>query len=150
MVKEKYFEDFTIGEKVTTMSITVTEAHVVNWGHLTMDLWPLHMDEEYGKKSVFKSRVAHGPLIFAMAIGMVYITGIYGNSILAWLGLENMKLPLPVRMGDTIHVNAEVIEKRETKNPSRGITKFRWEVINQKDETVMTLDYILMMHRRPV
>lgn len=102
------------------------------------------------KKSVFKSRVAHGPLIFAMAIGMVYITGIYGNSILAWLGLENMKLPLPVRMGDTIHVNAEVIEKRETKNPSRGITKFRWEVINQKDETVMTLDYILMMHRRPV
>lgn len=53
MVKEKYFEDFTIGEKVTTMSITVTETHVVNWGHLTMDLWPLHMDEEYGKKVCF-------------------------------------------------------------------------------------------------
>ncbi len=149
MIKQKFYEDFQIGEKVTTMSITVTETHVVNWGHFTMDLWPLHMDEEWAKKTAFKSRVAHGPLIFAMAIGMIYITGIYGDSIIAWLGVENMRLPLPVRIGDTIYVEAEVIEKRETKNPARGITKFKWNVKNQRDEVVMTLDYVLMMNRRP-
>jgi acyl dehydratase len=60
-----------------------------------------------------------------------------------------MKIPVPVRIGDTIRVHAKVKEKSETKNPSRGIIKFFWEIKNQKDESVMTLDYVLMIHRRP-
>jgi acyl dehydratase len=145
----KYWEDFNIGEEVITPSITITEAHLVNWAGLTMDFYPLHMDEEYAKKTVFKGRIAHGPLTFALAIGLVYRTGIYGDSILAWLSVENMKIPAPVRIGDTIRVHAKVTEKLETKNPSRGIIKFFWEIKNQKDESVMTLDYVLMIHRRP-
>lgn len=144
----KYWEDFTIGEEVTTPSITITEAHLVNWAGLTMDFYPLHMDEEYAKKTIFEGRIAHGPLTFAMAIGLVYRTGIYGDSILAWLGVENMKIPAPVRIGDTIRVHAKVIEKRETQNPSRGIIKFNWEIKNQRDETIMMLDYVLVMYRK--
>ncbi len=145
----KYWEDFNIGEEVITPSITITEAHLVNWAGLTMDFYPLHMDEEYAKKTVFKGRIAHGPLTFALAIGLVYRTGIYGDSILAWLGVENMKIPAPVRIGDTIRVHAKVTEKLETKNPSRGVIKFLWDIKNQRDETVMTLDYVLMLHRIP-
>jgi acyl dehydratase len=145
----KYWEDFKVGDEVTTSSITITDAHLVNWAGLTMDFYPLHMDEEYAKKTIFKGRIAHGPLTFAMAIGLVFMTGIYGDSILAWLGVENMKIPAPVRIGDTIRVYAKVAEKRETKNPSRGVIKFSWEIKNQRDETVMTLDYILMIHRKP-
>lgn len=145
----KYWEDFKIGDEVTTQSITITDAHLVNWAGLTMDFYPLHMDEEYAKKTVFNGRIAHGPLTFAMAIGLVYMTGIYGDSILAWLGVENMKIPVPVRIGDTIRVYAKVAEKRETKIPSRGVIKFSWEIKNQRDETVMALDYILMLHRKP-
>lgn len=145
----KYWEDFNIGEEVITPSITITEAHLVSWAGLTMDFYPLHMDEEYAKKTVFKGRIAHGPLTFALAIGLVYRTGIYGDSILAWLGVENMKIPAPVRIGDTIRVHAKVTEKLETKNPSRGVTKFLWDIKNQRDETVMSLNYILMMYRKP-
>ncbi len=145
----KYWEDFEIGEEVTTSSITLTEAHLVAWAGLTMDFYPLHMDEEYAKKTIFKGRIAHGPLTFAMAVGLVAMTGIYGDSILAWLGVENMRIPAPVRIGDTITVYAKVIEKRETKDHSRGILKLFWEVKNQKAETVMTLDYILMLNRKP-
>ena len=148
MVK-KYWEDFNLGEEVTTSSITITETHLVNWAGLTMDFYPLHMDEEYAKKTVFKGRIAHGPLTFALAIGLVYRTGIYGDSILAWLGVENMKIPAPVRIGDTIRVHAKVTEKLETKNPSKGGIKFLWDIKNQRDETVMTLDYVLMLHRIP-
>ena len=146
----KYWEDFPIGDAVTTRSITITEAHLVGWAGLTMDFYPLHMDEEYAKTTVFGGRIAHGPLIFAMSIGLVYLSGIYGDSILAWLGVENMKISAPVRIGDSIRVDSNVSEKRETKHPQRGITKFHWDVKNQKDETVMALDYVLMMHRRPV
>ena len=145
----KYWEDFNIDEEVITPSITITEAHLVNWAGLTMDFYPLHMDEEYAKKTVFKGRIAHGPLTFALAIGLVYRTGIYGDSILAWLGVENMKIPAPVRIGDTIRVHAKVTEKLETKNPSKGVIKFLWDIKNQRDETVMTLDYVLMLHRIP-
>ena len=145
----KYWEDFTVGEEVVTSAITVTEVHLVNWAGLTMDFYPLHMDEEYAKKTIFKGRIAHGPLTFAIAIGLVYMTGIYGDSILAWLGVENMKIPAAVRIGDTIRVHAKVREKRETKNPSRGIITFLWDIKNQRDETVMTLDYVLMLHRKP-
>lgn len=146
----KYWEDFSVGDTVATQSITVTEAHLVNWAGLTMDFYPLHMDEEYAKKSAFGGRIAHGPLTFAMSIGLVYMTGIYGDSIIAWLGVENMKLPAPVRIGDSIRVIARVSKKRETRHAERGVTTFSWDVRNQSDETVMTLDYVLMMHRKPV
>ncbi len=147
---DKFWEDFSIGDEVATQSITITEAHLVNWAGLTMDYYPLHMDEEYAKNTIFRGRVAHGPLIFSMAIGLMYLSGIYGNSILAWLGVEDMKIPVPVRIGDSIRVRARVSAKRETRNPERGVTKFHWEVTNQRDETVMSLDYVLMMHRIPV
>lgn len=147
-MEAKFWEDFKVGDEVTTQSITITEAHLVNWAGLTMDFYPLHMDEEYAKKTIYEGRIAHGPLTFSMAIGLVYLTGIYGNSILAWLGVENMKLSAPVRIGDSIRVQAKVSEKRETKNSDRGVTKFRWDVKNQRDDVVMSLDFVLMMHRR--
>lgn len=146
---EKHWEDFTVGDEVTTPAITIAEAHLVSWAGLTMDFYPLHMDEEFAKETIFGGRIAHGPLIFSMGIGLVYLTGIYGDSILAWLGVEAMRLPAPVRIGDTIRVRARVAAKRETRDPSRGVTTFHWEISNQRGETVMSLDYVLMMHRRP-
>ena len=126
----------------------MTDTHLVNWAGLTMDFYPLHMDEEFGKRSEFGSRIAHGPLTFAMAVGLVGMTGIFEDSVIAWLGVENMRIPRPVRIGDTIKVEAEVKEKRETKNPRRGITVFTYCVKNQRDENVMVFDYLLMMHKR--
>lgn len=60
-------------------------------------------------------------MTFALAIGLVYKTRIYGDSILDWFSVENMKIPTAVGIGDTIRVHAKVKEKRETKNPSKGI-----------------------------
>lgn len=149
MMAGKYWEDFRVGDTTTTQAITITEAHLVSWAGLTMDFYPLHMDEEYARTTDFGGRIAHGPLIFSMSVGLVYLTGIYGDSILAWLGVENMKIPAPVRIGDSVRVTANVSEKRETKHPGRGITTFRWDVKNQRDEIVMSLDFVLMMRRKP-
>jgi acyl dehydratase len=107
----------------------------------------LHTDEEYAKKTVFKGRIAAGPFTFALAVGLVFLSGIFGTSILAWLGVENMKIPLPVRPGDTLHVLATVLSKREAKKRDRGIIVFQYDIRNQNDETVMVFDYLLMMHR---
>ena len=144
------FDQFNLGDTFVCPARTVTEADTVKFAGVSGDYNPLHMDEEYARTTVFGGRVAHGPLTFALAIGLVYQTGFYGNSILAWLGVENMKIPAPVRIGDSIRVRASVSRRRETKSPDRGLTVFRWDVLNQRDEAVMSLDYLLMMYRRPV
>jgi len=144
----KYSDDFEVGERLVTTAITITDAHLVNWAGLTMDFYPLHMDEEFAKKTAFGTRIAHGPLILAMAIGLVSMSGIYADSVIAWLGLENLRIPAPTRIGDTIRVEVEVKEKRETSRPEREIGVLTYRVKNQRDEDVMTLDFLLLMHRK--
>jgi acyl dehydratase len=145
---EKFWEDFSVGDKVTSMAITVTEAHLVTWAGLTMDYYPLHMDKEYAAGTPFKERIAHGPLTFAMAVGLMGTTGYAKDSVIAWLGVTDMRIPAPVKIGDTIRLHAEITELRETKNPDQGFCVMRYEVVNQRDETVMTFDMKFLMHRR--
>jgi acyl dehydratase len=148
MEHSKYGDDFNVGDVYTTASITVTETHVVNWASLTMDFYPLHMDKEYAAKSQFGERIAHGPLIFGMAVGMVGMAGFAGDSAVAWLGVDNMKMMAPVKIGDTITVVVEVMEQQKTKKPDKGIQVWRYTVKNQRDEAVMVFDYKLMFHMR--
>jgi itaconyl-CoA hydratase len=144
----KYWDDFSLGQKLTTPAITVTETHVVKWAGLTMDFYPLHMDKEFAAKTVFKERIAHGPLTFALGVGLMYQTGVAEDSVIAWLGADINRIPAPVRLGDTIHVEAEVTELRDTKNASQGVMIMRYNVINQRGETVMVYDMKFLMHRR--
>jgi len=144
----KYGDDFNVGDIYTTSSITVTEAHLVNWAGLTMDFYPLHMDKEYASKTTFGERIAHGPLIFAMAVGLVGMAGFAGDSAIAWLGVDNMKMLAPCRIGDTITVVVEVIDKQDTSKPEKGIQVWRYSVKNQREETIMVFDYKMMFHMR--
>ena len=145
---EKFWEDFSVGDKVTSMAITVTEAHLVTWARLTMDYYPLHMDKEYAARTPFKERIVHGPLTFAMAVGLMGMTGYAKDSVIAWLGVDNMRIPAPVKIGDTIRLHVEITELRETKNPDQGFALMRYEVVNQLEEPVMTFDMKFLMHRR--
>jgi acyl dehydratase len=135
---ERWWDSFTVGDKYRTESITVTETHVVNWAGLTGDWVPLHVDAEYAAASAFGERIAHGPLTLALALGLATRTGIFGDSVLAWLGLDDVRVPLPVKLGDTIHADVSVHESRPTSKPGRGLVVLNYAVGNQRDETVMT------------
>jgi len=148
MAQSKFGNDFKIGEIYHTAAITMTEAHIVSWAGLTMDFYPLHMDKEYAAKSQFGERLVHGPLIFAMAVGLVGSAGFAGDSAIAWLGVDNMKMYAPVKIGDTIRVEVEIKDQRETKNPKQGIQTWKYSIKNQRDEVVMDLDYKMMFHMR--
>lgn len=135
---ERWWDSFSVGDRYRTESITVTEAHVVTWAGLTGDWVPLHVDAEYAAASEFGERIAHGPLTLALALGLATRSGIFGTSVLAWLGLDDMRLPLPVRFGDTIHADIHVRECRPTSKPGRGLVVLDYSVCNQRAETVMT------------
>ena len=135
---ERSWDSFSVGDRYRTESITVTETHVVTWAGLTGDWVPLHVDAEYAAATEFGERIAHGPLTLALALGLRHAPGIFGDCVLAWLGLDEVRLPLPVRFGDTIHADVSVRERRPTSKAGRGIVVLDYAVRNQGDETVMT------------
>ena len=148
MTRQKFGDDFHLGQVFTTPAITVTETHVVNWAGLTGDFYPLHMDAEYAAQTQFGERLAHGPMIFGLAVGMVALSGIGADSVIAWLGCDDMRMTGPVRIGDTIRTTVEVKEQRPTKDPKRGIQTWRYTVTNQRNEPILSFDYKMMFHMR--
>jgi acyl dehydratase len=148
MNPQKYGDDFKPGDAFRTGGITVTETHVVNWAGLTGDFYPLHVDREYAARTQFGERLAHGPMIFALAVGQVALAGFGGDAVIAWLGADDMRMLAPVKIGDTIRVTVEVKETSATSNPKKGIQVWRYTVQNQRDEAVMHFDFRLMFHMK--
>lgn len=142
------WEDFPAGREVTTAGVTVTESHLVQFSGLTGDFYPVHTDAEWAAKSPFGQRIAHGPLTFALAVGQMYQSQVYGDAILAFLGADNVRATAPVFIGDTVHVVATVLNARSTKDPTRGVVGLKYVVKNQRGEDVLSFDFTLLMLSR--
>ena len=143
-----YFEDFEVGQSFTTLGRTITEGDIVNFVGLAGVYSSLFMDEEFAKKNIHGGRIAPGPLTFSFAMGLVTRLGILEGSVVAFLGMDGMRLSVPVRPKDTIKVEIEITEKRETKNPDRGVIKEKYKVTNQKNETVMIYEMAHLVMKR--
>ena len=87
-------------------------------------------------------------MTFALSEGLVMQTGLIHGTGMAWLGGE-VKVTAPVLEGDTIRVEIEIADKRETKKPDRGIVTYKHRVVNQRGETVMELTLQRMIKRKP-
>jgi acyl dehydratase len=107
------------------------------------------MDMEYVRReSVFGRRAAPGALTFALSEGLVMQTGLIHGTGLAFLG-GDVRVVAPVLEGDTIRVEVEVVDKRETRKPDRGIVTYQHRVLNQRDELVMEVRVLRMIRRVP-
>ena len=146
--QEKAFEDFARGDTVITRGRTVDIGDISTFSGLTGDHYPLHTDEEYGKATRFGTRIAHGPLTFALAVGLVGMSGFYGNAITALVEVKSLRALKPVIPGDTLKVHAEVVELSEARNPKYGTVQVNYSVRNQREEEVMAFLQIMLARRR--
>jgi acyl dehydratase len=144
-----YWEEWEIGAEFESPARTVTEADIVAFAGLSGDYNPLHVNEEYCRNTVFGTRIAHGPLVYAIAAGLLFQLHLYDDTLIAFLGFESLKFTKPVKPGDTISARIKVLEKRETSNPERGVMKRRLEVINQRDEIVQEGVQVFLLKRKP-
>ena len=143
-----YFDDYKIGATYQTLGRTVSETDIVNFVNLGGFVEPLFMDMEYvAKESVFGRRAAPGAMTLAFSEGLVMQTGLIHGTGMAWLG-GDVKVTAPVLEGDTIRVEIEIADKRETKKPDRGIVTYKHRVLNQRGETVMELKLQRMIKRK--
>jgi acyl dehydratase len=144
------WEETTVGAVYQTLARTVSETDIVNFVNLCGFSEPLFMDMEYvARESVFGRRVAPGALTFALSEGLIMQTGLIHGTGMAWLGGE-LRLLAPVLNGDTIRVEVEIVDKRETKKPDRGIVTYQHRVLNQRGELVLESRVQRMIRRRKV
>lgn len=134
--KELMYEDIQIGDK-NSFTKTITEYDIEQFARLTGDFNPVHLDPEYASQTPFKERIAHG-ILSGSIISTVLGTRLPGPNTI-YLS-QNFKFLLPVKIGDTIKANVEVVEKRDDKK----IIKLKTEVINQHQEIVIDGEAVVM------
>ena len=146
MFHEQFFEAYTIGFSRESLGRTITEADVVLHAGQTGDFYPHHMDAEWCKSQEFGQRIAHGTLIFSVAIGMT--AGAINVRAMSY-GYDRLRFIRPVFIGDTIRVSATIADKRDhPKRPDSGIVAEKIEVVNQRDQTVLVCEHLYLVQRR--
>jgi len=147
MFTKIFFEDYTESSIRETTGRTITETDIVLHAGQTGDFFPHHMDAEWCKTQPFKQRIAHGTLIFSIAVGM---TATLINEVAMTYGYERLRFVKPVFIGDTIRVRVTIKEKKEHKKPGHGLVTEQVEVFNQQNELVMLCEHILLAQKKRV
>jgi acyl dehydratase len=143
----KHYEDFEIGEEAMTAGRTITEADVVMFAGITGDWNELHTNKEFAERGPFKQRIAHGALIFSIATGLSVRLGQTGDTVIAFYGLDRLRFVKPTFIGDTIRVRQR-IEAKDERDEQSGIVTMLNEVINQREEVVVSYTAKVLLRRR--
>src|ERR1700688_3376526 len=145
-----YFEELTEGSVFQhSMTRTITEMDNVLFSSLTMNPQPLRLDEEFAKQSEFGQRIVNSLFTLGLMIGITVHETTLGTTV-ANLGMDEVKFPKPVFHGDTLHVESEVLELRESESrPQNGIVVFAHRAINQRGEIVASCKRSALMLRKP-
>lgn len=146
MSGSKHFEDYETGACRETLGRTITETDIVLHAGQTGDFYPHHMDAEWCKTQPFGQRMAHGTLIFGIAVGMT--AGEVNPEAFSY-GYDRLRFIKPVYIGDTLHVRVTIKEKRDSpKSPRHGMVVELCEALNQRNEVVLACEHLLMVTRR--
>lgn len=143
----RYFEDFAVGDRFRSPSRTLTDAHFLFFAGLTGDNHPIHYDDEYGRRTRFGRRVAHGLLLASLtAVGASTLAPLLEHSIVAFVG-QSTRFLAPAFIGDTIYPEHEVVALERRR--SAGLLTLRVALRNQRDETVLDGEHRYLIACRP-
>jgi acyl dehydratase len=148
-VKDRHYEDFKVGDRFTSGTMTVTEADIVGFAR-QWDPQPFHVDAELARQSAFGGLIASGLHTMAITLRLWLDLGILRACSLGSPGLAEVRFARPVRPGDTLHVVTDIVELRASASRSdRGIARIRQATINQRGEPVMEQETTVFLKRRP-
>jgi acyl dehydratase len=142
------YEAVELGDGFRTQGRTITEADVTNFAGVSGDFNHLHTDAEAMADSPLGGRVAHGTLVLAATTGLLWQsrTAQEREHLVAFYGMDELRFVKPVFIGDTIHAETEITEKWETDHPAAtGVVRQQVTTHNQDDETVLSVDFLLLV-----
>lgn len=144
-----YWEDFEVGQTLVTPKRTITSTDIVNFACLSGDFNEVHTNFEYCKSTQFGEPIAHGPLVYAIMGGLQYASGVNDGTLLALLQVDKWRMLAPVKHGDTLHMEATVLEKKESSKPDRGVVKFKRRFVKHDGTAVQEMETTILYKRRP-
>jgi acyl dehydratase len=145
-MRSQYFEDYEVGSTRHTLGRTLTETDIVLHAGQSGDFYPHHMDAEWCKEQDFRQRIAHGTLVFTMAVGL---TAGEVNPEAFTYGYDRLRFVKAVFIGDTLRVKVTLKEKRDSsKRPGYGIVVELLEALNQRQEVVLACEHLLMVKKK--
>lgn len=142
-VFSKDFDTLNEGERFVTRGRTIGEADITSFATLSGDTHPQHTDAEWAAGSRFGERIAHGLLVLSYAAGLMPFDP---ERIVALRRVGDAVFKQPVKIGDTIHVEGDVVEKTEI-DPAHGLVATRWRVLNQHGKLVARANVDLVWRR---
>jgi len=146
-----YFDEMTVGQKFDhPIRRTITEADNVLLTTMTHNPAALHLDAEYMKNTEFGKPLVNSCLTLSFMVGISVNDTTHGTTV-ANLGWDEVRFPKPLFHGDTIRIESEVLDKRDSKSrPDNGIVVFEHRAFNQHDELVGICKRTALMHKKPL
>lgn len=133
----RFFDEWQVGDRIEhPIRRTVTETDNLLFSTMTHNPQPLHLDAEAARASEFGRILVNGTFTFALMVGLSVGETTLG-SLVANLGYDQLVMPSPVFIGDTLRATSEVTDLRPSRSrPGQGIVTWRHEMLNQRDEVV--------------
>jgi len=144
-----YFEEFIVGQKITTEKRTITEADIMEFARLSGDDNRIHTDPEFSKMTPFGKQVAHGLLGLSIASGLAWQTGILDGTVIAFREVKEWKFVKPVFIGDTIYTELNMVETKALPRIGGGSVTITLEVKNQSDEVCHRGTWVVLIANKP-
>jgi acyl dehydratase len=149
-MKEQYLEDYAVGQTFGGLArIRIDRARITSFA-AEFDPQPFHLDEAAASGSIFKGLAASGWHTAAATMRLLVESDLRPAGGIIGLGFEEVRWPRPVRPGDELRVESEVLEVRPSKSrPDQGLIKVRGTTLNHNGETVQIFVGSLLVRRRP-
>lgn len=145
----RYLEDLQVGEKFHSASVTVSEAEILEFSR-QFDPQPMHLDPQAAAQGPFRGLIASGWHTGALVMRLVVDANPLGDLPLLGLGVDGIEWPQPVRPGDTLRVEMEVVAIRPSNSTrTHGIVKLKTTARNQHGEVVYIVTPNCWVPRRP-
>ncbi|HEX9396659.1 MAG TPA: MaoC family dehydratase [Burkholderiales bacterium] len=146
---EHYLEDFVVGQTYGSGRLTVDKDRIKSFA-AEFDPQPFHLDEDAARASIFRGLAASGWHTAALTMRLLVESELKPAGGIVGAGFDEFRWPLPVRAGDELHLESEVLEVRPSKSrPNQGLIKVKTTTRNQKGEAVQVSVGNLIVPRRP-
>jgi 3-hydroxybutyryl-CoA dehydratase len=145
----RYFEEFQVGEKISTQTHKVTDGDIMTFAGLSGDDNRIHTDAEFSRTGPFGKRIAHGLLGLSIASGLLWQTGILDGTVIAFREISEWKFVKPVFIDDVVHAELESLETKALPRIGGGSVVVGVELKNQDNDVCMKGKWTLLVLSRP-
>jgi acyl dehydratase len=145
-----YYEDYKLGDKFTTGARSITDSDASSLTATAGFTDKVFWNEAYARTTALGWRAVPGRVVFALSGGLVETSKVFSRTPgeIVNAGADKLSWKVPLKVGDTIHVDIEIINLRESKNPKWGVITCKEKLVNQKGETVMESELIRLFERK--